>query len=466
MRLKWTILYALVLLSAGRANATGSVTAEADQLLGIAQLRAETGLTGKGVKVAVIGPGITDWQERVASGDLPSDLWLIDDYAGTDYRTLGVIETIHDLAPEATLMFGALVNALGAVPQALAAGADIIVATDDVPFLSVFEDEPRNKAFQDAAQGGTLVIAPAGNFGVGHYRGTFKDAGDNHHDFGSGVTRIPITVPALREPVINLNWAEDVYTNAFSNYVLRVYTATGEWIGDYGGAGAFASVAVQYADQTNDYGLLLSVWREPGAPDLPFDLFVQGWPWPVSADPPQLDALYQVARGSIAGIGALPEVFTVGALDQTKVIDVPNNIYAIRDYSSHGPAEVLLASPVNRQKPDLMAPDCQTGYGGTPWCGAAISAGVVGGVAALLQQKYHFERTIDMKQQLTSTADDLGATGYDYETGYGQINPRAALTDPLVPVRPVALFVLLVLFVVLFPHVKPKFFVSDIKQLI
>jgi len=65
--------------------------------------------------------------------------------------------------------------------------------------------------------------------------------------------------------------------------------------------------------------------------------------------------------------------------------------------------------------------------GTTTTSGTSFSAPGVAGVAALMLSKNGGLTNATVRQTLKDTADDVGAAGYDLQTGYGRINARAAV---------------------------------------
>lgn len=127
-------------------------------------------------------------------------------------------------------------------------------------------------------------------------------------------------------------------------------------------------------------------------------------------------------------------IITVGAIN--------SNDRSMTPFSSWGPLESF------RQKPELVAPGCQSDgdegitatfeHGIPPeyyWtdCGTSFSAPIVSGCAALLYQKmremYPAEEPLPstVKAVLINTCRDLGDPGYDKKFGFGEVNADAAV---------------------------------------
>jgi subtilisin family serine protease len=59
--------------------------------------------------------------------------------------------------------------------------------------------------------------------------------------------------------------------------------------------------------------------------------------------------------------------------------------------------------------------------------GTSMASPIVAGVAALLKSKYPNLNTYEVEYILETTATDLGEKGFDFDYGYGLVNPEAAL---------------------------------------
>jgi subtilisin family serine protease len=95
-------------------------------------------------------------------------------------------------------------------------------------------------------------------------------------------------------------------------------------------------------------------------------------------------------------------------------------------------AEVVLAAP---------AVDIETaGLNGTYGKGTGTSeaTAIVAGVAALVRAKYPQLSAPEVIHRLTATAIDKGPPGRDSEYGYGIVDPVAALTADVPPLKPSA----------------------------
>ena len=166
----------------------GAVNADAWHALGI---------TGDGVKVAVIDTGFAGLAAAKASGDLPADVTTVDHCSGgfataSEHGT-AVAEIVHEMAPAAELVLmciGTEVDLAQAVDDAKARGVDVI--NHSVGWLNAGRGDGTGRPgspdaiVADAAAAGILWVNSAGNEAMTHWSGTFVDGGDGFHDFGGG----------------------------------------------------------------------------------------------------------------------------------------------------------------------------------------------------------------------------------------------------------------------------------------
>jgi hypothetical protein len=134
-----------------------------------------------------------------------------------------------------------------------------------------------------------------------------------------------------------------------------------------------------------------------------------------------------VTTQAIYGANSSPYVTCVAGVDTTK---------ARVGYSAIGPGRL------ERRKPDICGythfsgSGVYTADGGTS-AACPVTAGVVAAVRAKRPYNPSDSQTSPaaMRNLLTSTAEDLGSTGYDYQYGYGVVNP-CKLADKLLPPEP------------------------------
>jgi len=127
-----------------------------------------------------------------------------------------------------------------------------------------------------------------------------------------------------------------------------------------------------------------------------------------------------VAADSIFGHPAVPGVLSCAAIRASTPA-------AIENFSSQGPVTMLSGT---RQKPDISGIDGVqiTGAGGfpNPFYGTSAAAPHIAAIAALLWSLFPSSDAGQIRQMITSSADDLGIAGFDSIYGYGRADALAA----------------------------------------
>ena len=117
----------------------------------------------------------------------------------------------------------------------------------------------------------------------------------------------------------------------------------------------------------------------------------------------------------------LPGVIAVGA---TTVNDETISWSSKGDYLSVGAPGVRILSTI----PVAMAED--EGVYGLPyayWDGTSMACPYVSALVALIKEKYPQATPYQIRKMIEETADDIDEPGYDTSSGYGRIDPLAAL---------------------------------------
>ncbi|QKS72392.1 S8 family serine peptidase [Paenalkalicoccus suaedae] len=123
---------------------------------------------------------------------------------------------------------------------------------------------------------------------------------------------------------------------------------------------------------------------------------------------------------------AEPGVISVGATDADK---------EKAWFTSYGP-HVDIVAPGDSVYSTLHDMDKPYTYG--PMSGTSMSSPVVAGVVSLMLSKNPDLTPYEIRYILQQTADDLGATGYDTDFGFGLVDPTAALSfNGTIPDEPV-----------------------------
>jgi len=120
------------------AATQGSVVSEGDKAHGADAARQRFKVTGTGVTVGVLSDGVDSLAASIASGDLPADTRALPGQEGSGDEGTAMMEIVHDLAPNAHLLFATAFTSEESFADNIralrAAGADIIV--DDVVYFA------------------------------------------------------------------------------------------------------------------------------------------------------------------------------------------------------------------------------------------------------------------------------------------------------------------------------------------
>ena len=188
----------------------GSANNQADFVMKTSQVRHDFGLDGSGVTVGVISDSVNavgdGLGQSFATNDLPRDKTkvIVDEVniPNTD-EGRGMLELIHDIAPEADLQFAASGVSLSTfadnVRALRAAGSDVIV--DDIGFSNepVFQPGVMELAITDVVNDGAVYLSAAGNSADAGYEAPTRITRVGRERFvdfdpGAGVdTRLRIT---------------------------------------------------------------------------------------------------------------------------------------------------------------------------------------------------------------------------------------------------------------------------------
>lgn len=442
----------------------GSVTAQADSIIGAEQARAEFGIDGSGVKVGVISDGIASLGNSQASGDLPSFVQIGD--AGSGDEGTAILEIIHDIAPGADLAFhtgNSTLKFIEAIEFFSNNGVDIIV--DDIGYLTepFFQDGSVAQAAADAVKQGMVFVSAAGNDQDRHYQALYLDVdpGDdesNNHDFGAAAgqastNRMSYLLPAGGEVVVVLQWSDSFggSSNDFDLFLVEPGTNT---VID-------SSTVIQNG---NDDPIEIAGIQNDGDTSSSFEIVVDKF----SGEDQTLEIVFNgdgnlqefnVPEDSIYGHPAHPDVIATGATFNSEVDFFssfgPSSIFhdPVVTVSSKNTESSLKAAALleSRPKPDISAPNglSTTVPGFTNFFGTSAAAPVVAAAAALVYQAAEFADTTlaseistesaiatrqtpqEIRDILMNTATDIGPSGFDNTSGAGIVDAFAAVEEAL-----------------------------------
>jgi hypothetical protein len=387
------------------------------------------GVTGNGVKVAIIDGSFAGLAARQASGDLPTNVVTQDmcggDFGGGEGHGTAVAEIVHEMAPGAQLYlicFDTIFDLAAA--EAYVKSNGIKIVNFSVEFFNAGRGtndatDPIDAIVADARANGVLWVNSAGNDAYTHWTGTFSDTnGNGYTEFAPGDEGNTFLWPDGLVVCGFLRW--DEWPAATSDFDLILFdSATGQIIVSSADVQNGTQPPVEQTCAQNLSGSTQQVaWGIYGAhvTSSPRLDFVTN-PIP----PPYLQ--YQSVAGSIGDPASSPSAFAVGALCWQ------NN--ALEGYSSQGP------TVDGRVKPDISGHDsvssatfgpfssaCPSGFAGT-----SASSPEVAGAAALVKQANPGFSPAQIQAFLQKNATDVGAAGPDAQTGAGALHLPASLAS-------------------------------------
>ena len=428
--------------------ATGSVLSEGDEALGAAAARERYGVDGSGVRVAVISDGILGLELSQERGDAPELVEARAFGAGRLDRGAegtAMLELVHDLAPGASLSFGAVTTDADMIAAVRFFAQRVDVIVDDVGFL--FPDDQQSEVSRNTAAALAnrdwplrAYVTAAGNWARTHWSGDFvagadggqlglPDPGPVHVWWRGGpVNRFELA--AGERVVIALHWDEP-WGLASHDFDLHLLDPSGTLVASSRRRQAVDSVDPQevlvYTNEgaAGRFGVVVQNWRG-AAPPLRLELFVLG-----SGDRSRASLEVATAESSLlAQSDAGGGVITVAAITQDE-----EGLDRVAEYSSQGPTNN------GASKPDIAAVDGVSISGatefGSRFYGTSAAAPHVAAVAALVLEAQPMLLAADggtaaierelLRELLLGTAIDIGPDGLDPQAGAGRIDAEAAI---------------------------------------
>ncbi|MFN2467700.1 MAG: S8 family serine peptidase [Gaiellaceae bacterium] len=377
----------------------------------------QQGVTGAGVKVAVIDGGFSGLAQRQASGDLPATVARADfcrgNFDAASEHGVAVAEIVYEMAPGAQLLLiciGTEVELAQAAAYARSQGAQIINFSAGFPLSGRGDGSGiAGSVVADARANNILWVNAAGNAAQEHWSGLFSDPdGNRFHNFAGSDQGNTIQIESNRTVCAYLKW--DEWPNAVSDFDLGLFLeSTGQIVAlsentQSGATPPLEAFCFVNSGATATFGIFVGGYRVVTAPRL--DLTTQLTP-PLE---------YQVAAGSVTDPGTSPSALTVGA------VCISSNV--IEPYSSQGP------TIDGRVKPDLSGHDSASSatYGAAGVCGVdgfpgtSAAAPEVAGAAALIKQQNPTFDANGLQTFLEQKGIDAGPAGKDNLYGAGIVS--------------------------------------------
>jgi hypothetical protein len=370
------------------------------------------GITGGGVKVAVMDLGFTGYASAQASGDLPASL-ITQSYCGggiggTTSHGTAVAEIVHDMAPDAQIYL-ICVDQMTDISPALdymnAQGIDVI--NHSVGWFNTERGDGTGPflTLSNKAEGyGIAWFNSAGNYALRHWSGNFNDSndGDGIHEFSGTDERNTFTLEGHQQVYVALKWDEwPTSSNDFDLYLLDI-TGGGvevDWSVDTQDGTQPPTEVISYTNPTGStrtYAVEIREFSAASTPDM--DLFV------LSPD----DLEYAVTSRSLNDNSTVPNIYASGAVWWFNG--------AIEDFSSRGPTIDA------RTKPDLTGPDGVNTFTYGAFGGSSAASPHAAGAAALLLSVYPWMTPAELRAAVLAHTHDAGVAGPDNLYGVGVLD--------------------------------------------
>jgi len=371
------------------------------------------GITGGGVKVAVLDGGFSGYSSLLGS-ELPSSVTTQSFRADHDITGGGAVhgtavaEIVHEVAPGAQMY---LVNfqtdpeLANAVSWIVSQGVDVINYSMGCSTCGPGDGTGfDNELVSWAVSNGVVWSSAAGNEADAHWTGMWSDPdADGWLSFSGSDESNDVFLYAGEIVWFGVKWADSwpagcrdydlVITNSSS-----IILATSVNVQD-----CFTASPVEDVWFVAPYNDTFKIWipryAATGTPR--FHVYIYP-PYPMQ---------YVVPSRSLSIPADNPNAVSVGAVPWSS----PSTI---EPFSSQGPTED------GRTKPDLVAPDYVSGatYGPSGFSGTSAASPHVAGAAALVKQAYPTYSPAQIKSFLEGRAAPLGAAGKDNIYGSGRLN--------------------------------------------
>lgn len=451
---------------AGSITGPGSALSQGVHAHGADKAHKYYGATGAGVTVGVLSDSNDFLEQAVASGDLPAGTQTIPGQDGRPGAGEGtaMMEIVHDMAPDANLVFATAFNG----PEQFAQNirdlrfvyhADIIV--DDVIYFfeSPYQDDIVAQAVNDVVADGAQYFSSAGNGGnyadgtSGTWEGDFKPAGTlatlpsgyTVHNFGNKVISDRVEKQAGR---VFLHWSDPgtwdapMSSNDYDLFLLdadlRNVIAASTDLQD--GAG----FPMEYIEGPIPVGSRIVIAKHPDAEIRGVRLHAYrgelgigtgGSTWGHNSAKDAFGAAAVRASEAFGG------EFTAGPTTPVELFssDGTRRIFYNADGTPlKGGVTFASGGGEVRQKPDIAAADgvattLPPGSGLNPFYGTSAAAPHAGGVAALLKSAAPSLSPAQLRNILVSTALDIEAAGVDQDSGRGLVMAMPALKKANAP---------------------------------
>ena len=445
----------------------GTVTTQADSAEHADLARSTYGFDGTGVKIGVISDSFntnasasTHMAGDIASGDLPAATTILEDHAGGADEGRAMAQIVHDIAPGASIEVataqGGMAHFANNIIALANAGAKVIV--DDVGYFAelAYQEGPIAQAIDQVAASGVSYFSSAGNDANGNkvtgYEGLWSNGatytGGSETTtlmrFATGQDYLPVTIQGGE--VLVVQWANPGASaggaGATADVDVFLTNQAGTTIRASGTSNNLGADPVEVISTTGiaagTYYLRVGLFAGPAPAEI--RVLAEGNGTNVFFTSPASNLNTASFYGHAAAKGATG----VGAASFASTPQFGVNPPVAEFYSSAGPDKILydnagnlLAAPELRN-PSLTAVDGgNTTFFGSDsasdpdtfpnFFGTSAAAPDAAAVAALMVQARAALSPDDIRALLMDSALDMGAAGFDTQTGAGLINALNAV---------------------------------------
>jgi len=415
--------------------------------------RTNFSITGAGIKIGVLSDGVDSSNTLIASGDLPASLTVLPGQKGSGDEGSAMLEIVYDLCPGASLYF-ATANPSQAqfaanITALRAAGCDIII--DDVFYFleGVFQDGIVAQAVNSVTHDGALYFSSIGNSGnldagtAGCWEGDYVGipappvlAGyASALDFGGGTNYDTITVDSPFYFILSWSDALGASANDYDLFVLnaaRTVLVASSTSFQTGTQDPFEYISSTSRDDAGNTiviakwsGLDRMMYLTANRGQFGVNTTGQacGHPCAVEAYGVAAAGVPPLAGGTFVGVATTPTLETFSS-------DGLRRIHYQADGTAITPGNFSSTGGVVRNKPDITAGDgvACSAPGFDPFYGTSAAAPHAGAIAALIMAHNPGITTPSLRARITSYVRDLGAHGYDRDSGFGVMDALCGVT--------------------------------------